>query len=333
MKRSTSAPETDADADRVKFDREGLKGARQLFGYLNRFRGYFIAALCAMAVTGFLVLLFPLLMGDLFGVAIQSSGSGEKIDVAHVLAQRDRIALILVGVLLVQAIVAYFRITWFARAGEGAVADLRREVYGRLVRLPMSFYGERRVGELSSRLAADLTLICDTLVKTTPQLLRQAITLVGSLVMIFITSLKLSLFMLACLPVVILAIALVGRKIRGRSKLAQDQMAESNVIVQETLQGITDVKAFGNESYEEARYDSAITRYFGTAMQTARARASFVSFIIFVMFGVIALIVWYGSGLLALPVAEGGLEASQFFQFILDLVAHGFGNFFNVFVS
>ena len=86
MKRSTSAPETDADADRVKFDREGLKGARQLFGYLNRFRGYFIAALCAMAVTGFLVLLFPLLMGDLFGVAIQSSGSGEKIDVAHVLA-------------------------------------------------------------------------------------------------------------------------------------------------------------------------------------------------------------------------------------------------------
>ncbi|MCB1232688.1 MAG: ATP-binding cassette domain-containing protein, partial [Verrucomicrobiae bacterium] len=91
-------------------------------------------------------------------------------------------------------------------------------------------------------------------------------------------------------------------------------------IVQESLQGITDVKAFGNEGYEIGRYQGAVNRYFGTAMHTARARAIFVSFIIFVMFGVIALIVWYGSGLLALPLDQGGIEAKKFFQFILYTV-------------
>ncbi len=311
---------SEPEPERAKFDREGWEGAKQLFGYLTRYRGYFTGAMIAMAGTGFLVLLFPYLMSELFGVALHSSGAAEEIDVARVLERRNEVALTLVGVLLVQAIVAYFRITWFAKAGEGAVADLRREVFQRLIRLPMTFFGERRVGELSSRLAVDLGLIRDSLVTTTPQLLRQVITLLGSLVMIFVTSLKLSLFMLACLPVVILAIAIVGRKIRGLSRDAQDQLADSNVIVQESLQGISDVKAFGNEGYEIDRYDGAISRYFGTAMKTARARASFVSFIIFVMFGVIALIVWYGSGLLALPLDEGGIEARKFFQFILYTV-------------
>ncbi|MFT5405715.1 MAG: ABC-type multidrug transport system fused ATPase/permease subunit, partial [Verrucomicrobiales bacterium] len=169
-------------------------------------------------------------------------------------------------------------------------------------------------------LTADLSLIRDTLVTTTPQMLRQIMTLLGCMIMIFITSLKLSMFMLACLPVVIIATALVGRRIRGQSKLAQDQMAESNVIVEETLQSITEVKAFHNEDYEINRYQSTIGKFLETALRTARYKASFVSFIIFVMFGVVTLVVWYGAGLLALPVDQGGLSSEQFFAFILYTV-------------
>lgn len=297
-----------------------LRGAWELFRCLTPYNRYFIPAMIALCATGFLILLFPKLMGELVGGAMVSTGDAKDLDVAEVGGRRNRIALILAGVLCLQAVVAYFRINWFAKAGESALADLRRRVYGRLVRLPMTFYGERRIGELSSRLAADLSLIRDTLVTTTPQMLRQLITLIGCLIMIFITSVQLSMFMLACLPVVVIATALVGRRIRGQSRLAQDQMAESNVIAGETLQSIVDVKTFQNEDYETQRYNHAINRFLVTALRTARYKASFVSFIIFVMFGVITLVVWYGAGLLALPVSEGGLTSAQFLQFILYTV-------------
>ena len=297
-----------------------LRGTWELLSCLTPYNRYFIPALIALCGTVFLVMLFPRLMGELIGGSMMNSASGADMDVDEVLAKRNRIAITLVVVLCVQAIVAYFRINWFAKAGESALADLRKRVYSRLVRLPMAFYGKHRIGELSSRLTADLSLIRDTLVTTTPQMLRQLFTLIVCLILIFITSLKLSLFMLACLPVVIIATALVGRKIRGQSKLAQDQMAESNVIVEETLQSIVDVKAFHNEDHEVARYNGIIERFLGTALRTAKAKASFVSFIIFVMFGVITLVVWYGTGLLAVPPAEGGLTSPQFFQFILYTV-------------
>ena len=293
-----------------------LRGAWELLSCLTPYNRYFIPALIALCATGFLVLLFPHLMGELIGGAMMSSGDGQPVDPQEVLARRNEVAITLAIVLCVQAVVAYFRINWFAKAGESALADMRKRVYSKLVRLPMSFFGERRIGELSSRLAADLSLIRDTLVTTTPQMLRQLITLLGSLVMLFITSPQLSLFMLACLPVVIIATALVGRKIRGQSKLAQDQMAESNVIVEETLQSIVDVKAFHNENHEIGRYQATIDKFLGTALLTAKAKASFVSFIIFVMFGVITLVIWYGAGLLA----TGDLSSEQFFKFILYTV-------------
>ncbi len=297
-----------------------IQGTWELFRCLTPYNRYFIPALIALCGTGFLVLLFPKLMGDLVGDAMISRADAAELNVAAVDSNRNRVALTLVLVLCLQAIIAYFRINWFAKAGESALADLRKRVYGRLVRLPMTFYGERRLGELSSRLAADLSLIRDTLVTTTPQMLRQLITLLGCLVMIFITSVHLSLFMLACLPVVIIATAIVGRRIRGQSKLAQDQMAESNVIVGETLQSMVDVKAFHNETYEIKRYEKAIGNFLETALRTARAKASFVSFIIFVMFGVITLVVWYAAGLLNRPPEANGLTSAQFVQFILYTV-------------
>ncbi|MFT5406936.1 MAG: ATP-binding cassette subfamily B protein, partial [Verrucomicrobiales bacterium] len=170
-----------------------MRGAWELFSCLTPYNRYFIPALIALCATTFLILLFPRLMGELVGGSMMNSGDTKAVDVNEVLGRRDKIAFTLAIVLCIQAVVAYFRINWFAKAGESALADLRKRVYARLVRLPMSFYGEHRVGELSSRLTADLSLIRDTLVTTTPQMLRQIMTLLGCMIMIFITSLKLSM--------------------------------------------------------------------------------------------------------------------------------------------
>ena len=104
--------------------------------------------------------------------------------------------------------------------------------------------------------------------------------------------------MLACIPVVVIFISLFGRGIRRMSRNAQDEMAGSNVIVEETLQGIASVKSFSNEAFETRRYSSKLARFVELTLGEAKARALFVSFIIFALFGAITFVVWYGSGML-----------------------------------
>ena len=118
----------------------------------------------------------------------------------------------------------------------------------------MTFHVQRRVGELSSRIAADVAQIEDTVVASLPQFLRQTAMLVGSIVLIAVTSSRLTLVMLSVFPALIAIAVVFGRLIRRNSKEAQDRLADGNVIVEETLQGIASVKAFANEDYEQDRY-------------------------------------------------------------------------------
>jgi ABC-type multidrug transport system fused ATPase/permease subunit len=153
-------------------------------------------------------------------------------------------------VLVLQAFIAFFRVQGFIRSGESALNRLRRDLFAHLVRLPMSFFHEQRAGALSNRISADLGVVRDTLLTTVPQAVRQTVILVGGLIFIFIASWKLSLIMLGSVPVVVLAIAFFGRKVRGYSKAAQDSLADAGTVIEETVQGIADVKAFTNEPFE-----------------------------------------------------------------------------------
>ena len=172
---------------------------------------------------------------------------------------------------------------------------------------------ERRTGEVGSRFAADLAILQETLITTVPQIARQTVTFFGGLIFIFIASAKLSLFMLAMIPLVVLIVAIVGRKIRKWSKDAQDQLAQSNIVAEEAVQGIADVKAYSNEEFEEKRYRSALDRFLDVTLRGAKARASFVSFIIFILFGTISVVVWFGAGMLA----RGEITMTQLTHFIL----------------
>jgi ATP-binding cassette subfamily B protein len=267
---------------------------RDLLAYVLPWRGRFALAVAALVVSMSFGLLFPLLVGNLVDAALPSLApppSAWRPDV-------NTVALLLVGTLAIQAVLTFFYSYAFNFVGEHAVARLRRRLYETLIGQPMKFFGEHRVGELTSRLSSDLALVGETLTGTISQALRQAIMLLGGVVAITATSPRLSLVMVSTFPVLMLVAVFAGRKVRLVSRAAQDRLAESATIVEETLQGIASVKAFGNEPHEARRYGAGVEAYLQTVLSSARRRAGLVAFIILGIFGSIILVLWYGATLM-----------------------------------
>jgi ATP-binding cassette subfamily B protein len=274
-----------------------ISSNRWILGYLMREKAVFLPSLLALFLTAMLSLAFPYFLKELVGNP--SDALKRSVDPALILERSNRIVLELLAVLGLQAVVAFFRVQGFIRSGESALNNLRSDLYRHLLRLPMSYFHEQRAGALSNRISSDLGVVRDTLLNTVPQAVRQSVILIGGLTFIFISSWKLSLIMLSSVPVVVLAVAFFGRKVRGYSKSAQDSLAEAGTVIEETVQGMADVKAFANEDFESRRYGSALERFFGVASRGARSRAAFLAFIIFALFGTISMVIWQGARMLA----------------------------------
>jgi ATP-binding cassette subfamily B protein len=292
MARYSRNDQAGVELPKSKLDRETLKQAMELLRYLRPYRGRFGAALAALFGSSLLSLSFPYLAGSIIDAVGQQSKSAAGMGGA------DRTALLLIGVLALQAGLAYFHSLSFATAGQCALVDLRRDTYSRLICLPMTFFAQRRVGELASRLSADLIQIEDTLITILPQFLRQTTLLVGGIALIAFTSLQLTGIMLASLPLLMVVAVVFGRKTRKISREAQDRLADTATIVEETLQGIINVKAFANEGYELNRYHEGLGRFLTTTLRGARLRSAFIAFIVFALFGFIVLVLWSGARLL-----------------------------------
>jgi len=274
-----------------------ISSNRWILGYLMREKAVFLPSLLALLFTALLSLAFPYFLKELVGNP--SDALRRSVDPALILERSNRIVLELLAVLGLQAVVAFFRVQGFIRSGESALNNLRSDLYRHLLRLPMSYFHEQRAGALSNRISSDLGVVRDTLLNTVPQAVRQSVILVGGLIFIFISSWKLSLIMLSSVPVVVLAVAFFGRKVRAYSKSAQDSLAEAGTVIEETVQGMADVKAFANEDFESRRYGSALERFFHVASRGARSRAAFLAFIIFALFGTISMVIWQGARMLA----------------------------------
>jgi len=293
---------------------QSLKDAMGLYGYMDRYKHIFIPSLFALYTTAALSLAFPYFLSQLIGRSMSPGGDGAaRATEAEIIANVNGIVLWLVGALLLQSFITYWRVRGFINSGEGALNEIRRALFSRMVRLPMNYLTEKRSGELSSRIAGDLAIMRETLITTVPKFGRMIVTLLGGLVVIFICSWKLSLIMLGSVPIVIIAIALFGKKIKNYSKATQDALADTNIVVEETIMGIYDTKAFCNEEYEEKRYDSALEKFLGITVSGAKARAAFISFIILVLFSTVAFIVWYGAQMLA----KGEIDIENYVRFIL----------------
>ena len=319
MARYSRNDQAGIDLPKAKLDRENLKQALELFRYLRPYRGRFSAALASLFVSSLLSLSFPYLAGSILDAAVQHTKGGGSM------AGADRTALLLMGILALQASLSFFQSLSFATAGQRSLVDLRRDTYARLISLPMTFFAQRRVGELASRLSSDLIQIEDTLIVVLPQFLRQTTILIGGIALIAVTSLQLTGIMLASLPVIIVAAVIFGRKTRKISREAQDRLADTATIVEETLQGILNVKAFSNEGYELNRYHEGLGSFLTTTLRGARLRAAFVAFIIFALFGFIVLVLWSGARLLQ----QGDITFGQLTRFGLytTFVAGAMGQF------
>ena len=299
-------PRTGGDKERQRLGREQLSQVRRLFVFARPYRGRIIAATVAVAFASGLGLVFPRIMGDLVDSALGEVSGADT-------AELDRFAIILVFVFLAQAGFNFLRSYWLAIAGEGVVADLRRAVFDRVVRLSVPFFDERKTGEITSRLTADAAVVQTTVSTAVAQALAQGITLIGSVILLFLLSFRLSLTVLTFVPVIMIAAAVFGRRLRRVSTDFQDKLASANSLAEEAISSIRVVKWFTAEEETARLYDHDIRASYEVAVRRARLRSIFVPTVTFVMFSTLALVLWQGGR----QVIEGNLTAGDLVTFLL----------------
>lgn len=304
---------------KAKINSTSLKNAAKLLSYVKPYRVKFVLALLCLILSGLTGLVFPKFLGALINIS-----NGKKA-YGFLPQTLGGIGLLAFEILFAQAIVSFFRVLWFVQVAERSLANIRRDTYFKLITLPMNFFSNRRVGELNSRISADLSQIQDAITTTFAEMIRQLILFIGGVTLLIVVSPKLTLTLLAMLPVLIAIAVVFGRFIRKLSRQAQDKLAESNTVVEETLQGIANVKAFVNEAFEAGRYNRNLQDVVKLAVKGARFRGVFASFIVFCIFGAVIGIIWVGS----VMVSHHELDSGKLTEFVIYgvFVAASMGSF------
>jgi len=287
--------------DSVKVTKKNLSKAIKIFRFVIPYKWTFVLGMVFLLLSNLTTLSFPLLIGEMTKVIEGKSKF-----------QINEVTLFFFAILIIQSILSFFRIYTFAQVSEKAMRDVRQTLYAKIITLPIFHFEKRRVGELMSRITSDITQLQDVLSITLAEFFRQIFTLVGGVALITYLSWKLTLFMLATFPLLVISAIVFGKFIRKISKKAQDELANTNIIVEETFQSIQAVKAFTNEKYEVNRYTNSLNKVVNEALKAATLRGGFVSFIIFALFGGIVGVVWYGAQL----VAQGDLILADLLTFI-----------------
>ena len=294
-------------ADRPKA--KSLKPLASLWPFLQPYRGVLAAALVALLLASASMLALPLALRGLIdkGMAV---GSADTINIYFIAFLG---AAVLFGGF---AALRFYLVTWL---GERVVADLREAVYRNVIRMDPQFFEVTRTGEVLSRLTTDTTLVQSISGVGLSIALRSSINLVGSLILLAFTSVKLLLLIVIAMPVVIVPVIVLGRKLRKLSRSSQDSIADTSGLAGETLNAIQTVQAFTLEALNAKRYDAAVEASFAVAVRRTRVRAWLTALSTMLVFGAITLVLWFG----AHQVLAGTMTGGELGQFLLLAVYAG----------
>lgn len=259
----------------------------RLLAFARPYRAAFALGGVATLLSSGLGLVFPLLFGQLIDASFLKVGSRDT-------TQLDRTVLLLLGVFAVSSLFGAAQSFLLARVGTSVVADLRRTLFAHLLTLSPRFFGNHKVGDLTSRLTADVGTVYSVTSVALAQLLAQIVTLVGSLSLLVLTSWKLSLLTLAVIPLVIGTAVTIGLRIRRASRAVQDALADANASASEAISGVRVVQSFTAEHAERKRFGVGVQAAFDAAIGRARWQAWMTGLMGFFTFGGLAVILWFG---------------------------------------
>jgi len=303
-----------------RLTKEGIQKAKGIFKYLKPYRLSFSIGWIFLLLSTTVGLIFPLLLGQLLGSAGQPATSEEAVGLID-LNNINKIAAALFILFGAQAIFSYFRVVIFTNVTENTLRDVRHDAFSRLIYMPMDFFNKNKVGELTSRISSDIVQIQETLRTTIAEFFRQIVIIVGGVIFLGLLSMKLALIMLATVPVMAIVAVFFGRFIKKLSIRAQNETAASNVIIEENLTGISNVKSFTNEAFAIFKYKNTIEEIRKLNIKSGVWRGLFVSFIVFCLFGAIVFIIW--QGLLMTQGPNPALSNKDFYSFIMLTVMMG----------
>ncbi len=296
---------------KAKITKQSLKSALSIFRFIRPYQGYFYGAISLLVIGSILMMIIMGIPGEM----VNAATGGE----ARFPYDLNTWGLIMLVVLAARALLSFVQTVLFANVSERGMADVRRELYNRLISQRMDYFEQFRVGELTSRITADVEQLQSVFSITLAEFIRQVLILIFGISVLAYLMPKLFVVMLMVIPVVVVLAMIFGRYIRKLSKKRQAQLADTNTIVEETLHSFTVVKAFANEFFESKRYSDSIEKMVGISLKFAQVRGLFFAFIIFLLFGSILFILWQG----AFMVQNGDMEAGSLLSFVIYTVMIG----------
>ena len=288
--------------------RRDLKPLRMLWPFLRAYRRQMAGATLALIVSA----------GTVLGL-----GQGLRALVDHGFAAGNadllnQALLVLLVVIVLMAVSTFSRFYLVSWVGERVVADMRRRVFDHLLTLSPSFYETTRTGEIMSRLTADTTLLQQVIGTSVSIALRNVLSLIGGVVLMALTSAKLTGLALLVVPLVVAPIIIFGRKVRQLSRASQDAVADVGSAVDEVLGGIRTVQAFGHEALERERFAGRVEKAVDVALLRIRARSWLTMLVIVLVFGAIGLVLWVGGhDVITGRISGGELSAFVFYAVLV----------------
>ena len=302
----------DRDIPKTKISVGAIKRAFRLFNYISTTNKWlFLLGTLFLAITAGASILFPKLLGNMMdGVFVYKQGS---VSTAPSMDKITQVANWFIYLFIIQAVFSFLRIALYVKVTENMTFSLRTSLFKSVINQNMDFHSKNRVGDLLSRFSSDISQIQDTFTTNIAMFIRQILVMIGGVFLIFKTSPQLAVYMLATVPIIIVVALIFGKFIRKISREVQDLTAQNNIIVEESITGIINVKAYTNELFEHTRYIKNAFTLQKESVIRGYWRGAFSSFIIVCLFGSIVFLIFKGLGL----VQAGELGIGELFNFML----------------